>query len=190
MSALARFLPFHSGTVSKVQKVTSTAPSLLELMSISKPAVEQYLTVLELFSDLWSGLTMDPAGTNQMVVTFFNRSFLEGLKLWVGVRALAAHLMFAPHLPLRTMPRCWRCFEGWTRLSAHYLDTTASVCNMVRARVPTVGFTIECQKFFAFCAQTLCGQVFKGCNAGLGACILQIDVTFAARLFHSSVESH
>ena len=67
-------------------------------MSISEQALKQHLTALGLLSDLLNGSTTDHTEANQVLMTLFNRSFLQGLKPWVGEKGLADVLMFAPHL--------------------------------------------------------------------------------------------
>ena len=74
-----------------------------EPMSISKQAVQQYLTALGWLSDLWNGSTMDPTEADQVLVTFSR------------FEAVGPHL--ATHGPGK-MLRCWRCLKGWKKMSS------------------------------------------------------------------------
>ena len=93
--------------------------SYLEFMSISKQAQGQYLLALDLLSDLSKGSPLDPSEADQMLVRFFNRSFLQGLKQWDGEEALVSLLLFATQLAANGsdgMPRCWCRLKGWRKL--------------------------------------------------------------------------
>ena len=115
-----RALQFMSEVKPQVQKIWDWTPSYLEMASIDRGSLAQYLVSLGVLSACGMRSTLDPTMADLMMVTFMNESFLKGLRPWVGEKAMAALLLFAPSLVTGksvTMPRCLRVLKGWRKLS-------------------------------------------------------------------------
>jgi hypothetical protein len=115
-----RALQFMADVTPQVQKIWDWTPSYLEMASIDRGSLAQYLVSLGVLSACGMNSALEPAAADQMMVTFMNESFLKGLRPWVGEKAMAALLLFAPALVAGksvTMPRCLRVLKGWRKLS-------------------------------------------------------------------------
>ena len=117
---LRKALTMMAEMTPKLRKVWDQVPSYLELASLSRSSLLQYIRSLGILSELAITSTTDPNIVDADLSAWMNKNFLQGGKPWNGEKAMAAVLAFSPSLCARgtnPLPRCWRTLKGWRKLN-------------------------------------------------------------------------
>jgi hypothetical protein len=114
---LRKALKFMSEVEPRVAKIWGDVPTYLELASLNRASLEQYLKQLGLLSSSSLCCSMAPQELDKSLSQWMNRTFAVGHRPWQGEKALAALLAFTPTLVTTGMPRSWRALKGWRKLS-------------------------------------------------------------------------
>jgi hypothetical protein len=110
-------LNFMMEIAPKVQQTGMNLPSYLELASVDKPSLKQYLVRLGVLSHSGDFSTLKGEALDKQFVIWMNRTFAAGLKAWAGEKALAALMLFAPEAIQPGIPRSVRALRGWRKMS-------------------------------------------------------------------------